>query len=542
VTDADAIGSPVIVTGMHRSGTSFTAALLASAGIAMGTDLLPADRHNRHGYFEDNAFLSLNREMVQAAARGGTAGHPDWGWTEDEVFDPIAAGSFRERARELLEARREAFGARRVWGWKDPRTTLLLDFWDRLAPHARYVLVYRQPWDVADSMQRLGADVFLRRPEYAWRIWRSYNERLLAFHRAHRERSVLVCGDAVRREPGRFFEVVRSRLGLSLEMDSPSEAVVDRTLFRSTPSEDPLIRLAAETHRDCADVLERLDAAADISGSALWSEHGSLRGVWGGDGARVAVVIPCFNHGEFVVDAVASAERSVTEPFEIVIVNDGSTEERTVEVLAELRRLGYRVADQPNAGLGAARNHGFRLARAPYVIPLDADNRLRDGFVGEAVGVMERDDDVGIVYGDRHEFGARERTVTVPAFEPDELLPFNFLDACAVVRKRVWEQCGGYDETLPNWEDWDLWIGAVERGWKFHRIPGPAYDYRVRPGSMSAMLQDEDVRRLLLSFVIAKHRDLYWKRLPEILNAALRSEVNYQLLKREHDELRARLG
>ena len=67
---------------------------------------------------------------------------------------------------------------------------MLLDFWDARLPDARYVIVYRAPWDVSDSMQRLGAAEFLSHPEFAYRIWHHYNRVLLAFARRHRDRIV----------------------------------------------------------------------------------------------------------------------------------------------------------------------------------------------------------------------------------------------------------------------------------------------------------------------------------------------------------------
>ena len=86
--------SPIIVTGMHRSGTSMTAMLLAQHGVHMGERLIPGNRHNPRGYFEDADFVELQRSMLAAATAGGTRGWPDWGWTEDERFDTRKLASF----------------------------------------------------------------------------------------------------------------------------------------------------------------------------------------------------------------------------------------------------------------------------------------------------------------------------------------------------------------------------------------------------------------------------------------------------------------
>jgi GT2 family glycosyltransferase len=526
---------------MHRSGTSLVASILSALGIAMGEQLLPTDGNNPKGYFEDLGFLELNRRMLTEATRPDDGGHRDWGWTESEWLDPARFQEFREPAQALV-AERIRSGNR--WGWKDPRTTLLLDFWDRLLEDPFYVLVYRFPWEVADSMQRLGAEVFLRHPDYAYRIWAFYNRQLLDFLRRHGDRSLLVSTDALQRQPDRLLELLADRLGLD-NSGVGVEGLLDRDLFQRLEGDDPLISLAAATHPDCAGLLADLDAVADLSGAGLWCAAplaGRPAQLAGSGEPRVSVVIPCFDHGEFLIEAVASAERSVPEPWELIIVNDGSRQPRTLEVLDVLRRAGYQVVDQENSGLAAARNRGIEQARAPYVLPLDADNRLRPGFVEPALEILDAHPEVGVVYGDHRDFGLRSEMVDVPPFDLDEILPFNFIDACALVRKEAWSACGGYDPALPAWEDWEFWIGVAERGWQFRHLPGEAFDYRVRPNSMVSAMADEALRRRLYTYIMSKHRDIYWRRMPEILLAAQRSAGDLFRLSREHESLHAEAG
>src|SRR6185295_7414029 len=110
---------PLILAGMHRSGTSLVSAFLSAQGVQMGERTLDADANNRRGYFEDAAFLAFQRRILQEMSPADDGGHPDWGWTESERLDRGRLPYYAEYARILIAHRSG------VWGWKDPRTTLL---------------------------------------------------------------------------------------------------------------------------------------------------------------------------------------------------------------------------------------------------------------------------------------------------------------------------------------------------------------------------------------------------------------------------------
>ncbi|HVT59277.1 MAG TPA: glycosyltransferase [Thermoanaerobaculia bacterium] len=515
---------PLIIAGMHRSGTSLVGAFLNAAGVALGERLLPGNATNPDGYFEDAEIVDLHRRMLCAAVPGDDGGHPDWGWSESERLDRGRFVDFAGEAAALIAAR----AGPRPWGWKDPRTTLALDFWDGLAGGARYLLLYRFPWEVADSMQRLGAAVFLDHPGYAHRIWRFYNRHLLDFHRRHRDRSMLLSADVLLRDPDQLATLLRERAHLSLPGLAPSFAQLIRgDRFVAQHRDDPIVRLVATTTPASIEVLRELDHQADLPGAELWEPlpeaprpRRSLPAAAAepaAEQAPLSIVIPCCDHGEFLIEALASVERAVAPPYELIIVNDGSREARTLEVLAALRRAGYTVLDQENQGLFAARNRGIAAAHGRYILPLDADNRLRPGFAAAALAVLDHSPAVGVVYGGRYEFGLRTGEAAVPQFDLDLLLTGNYIDACAVFRKQVWSECGGYSAGLLGWEDWELWIAAAERGWDFHRLSAITFDYRVRPNSLLTPLRREETGRVIQERIVQKHRELYLQRLPEVL-------------------------
>jgi hypothetical protein len=502
---------PLIVAGMHRSGTSLVASLLSALSVDMGRQLLAPDAHNVGGYFEDVELKTLQGRMLSESCAPDDGGHLDWGWTEHETLDREGLQRFVPEAQAFLAARSDRATA---WGWNDPRTSLLLDFWDPLLDGARYVFVYRFPWDVADSMQRLGAPVFLENPEYAYRIWEYYNRHVLDFYVAHRDRCLLVSSHALPHNLQAFRRVVRDELGVPIREDGLDDPY-DGGLLKTIAGTDPLIDLVAAVWPRCARLLSELDELADISAAGSWQARpvrSRLARPNADDGAPidVTVVTPSYDQGVLLIEAIASAERTAPSRCELIIVNDGSQQPKTLEILDTLKGLGYFVRDQANLGLSAARNAGIALARGRYILPLDDDNRLRGDFIRDAIVVLDAEPDVGVVYGDRHNFGLRNGTQRVAEFDARKLIEWNYIDACAVFRKRIWVDCDGYDASVSPLEDYELWIQAMKQGWKFHHLPFVTFDYRVRPGSLLAQVaESKALEDELIGRIRTKHSELY---------------------------------
>jgi len=93
---------------------------------------------------------------------------------------------------------------------------------------------------------------------------------------------------------------------------------------------------------------------------------------------RISIIIPCYNHGQYVREAISSVEKCTDKNlYEMIIVNDGSTDSFTLEEMGRLANDGYYVINQVNQGLGRTRNNGIKAAKGEYILPLDSDNRVR---------------------------------------------------------------------------------------------------------------------------------------------------------------------
>ena len=140
------------------------------------------------------------------------------------------------------------------------------------------------------------------------------------------------------------------------------------------------------------------------------------------DSVRVSVVIPCFNHGEFLPEAVGSVANMKREDIELIVVDDGSTDERTRKEMDGLSARGIKVIRQENKGLAGARNAGVLASQGEYIFPLDADDRLRAGWVNRGISILGSDPKVGVVYGDAECFGIRTGRWQVGPFDADRLM------------------------------------------------------------------------------------------------------------------------
>jgi len=535
MTKVAAGSTALVVCGMHRSGTSLTTSLLGRAGVRLSDEQIPADRHNRHGYFEDAEVVALHREMLAEATHGGHAGHPDWGWTEDEVFHVDVFHRYKQRAVAIVEKRSKEAG---LWGFKDPRATVALDLWSPLlGENARYVFAYRGPWDVADSMQRLGAEVFLRRPDYAHHIWGYYNRRILSFLRKHRDRCLVVNTTAMQEDPKQLIDLARERLCLegAFEASNAVEGILKPEEFRATRLEDPLAFRTLDAYPMVREVWQRLQEEADLPmPGRLTSPTVSLSGssCQGTEcDPQVSVVTPCLNHGELLLEAVSSVESITEVSCEVVIVDDGSTADETIRILDRLRAAGHRVIAAPHRGLSAARNVGVAAAKADYILALDADNRIRPGFLKDATATLDETPEIGVVYGDRWDFGLHSGLAEVGPFDLPRILWRNYIDACALFRKSAWADAGGYDESLDFYEDWAFWIAVADVGWSFAYREGAAFDYRVRPGSLThvnLLGLEADAReraRSLRRRVRDRHRLVYQRHMPELERRGYASDL-----------------
>jgi glycosyltransferase involved in cell wall biosynthesis len=225
---------------------------------------------------------------------------------------------------------------------------------------------------------------------------------------------------------------------------------------------------------------------------------------------RVSVIIPCYNLGEYLPEAIASVRAQSFQDFEIIVVNDGSTNLVTADVLARLPADDVRVIQSSNKGLSAARNLGVRHARGTFVTALDADDRFEPKWLERGVSVFEACPELSFVSHWLRAFGDETWDWTPHRCDLNVLLDYNVLNGAALIRRALIEEVGGFDESMRDGcEDWEFWIRVMSRGYRGAILPEVAYAYRRRPDSMSRKMHQHDRHLQLFKELVAKHSETY---------------------------------
>ena len=475
------------VTGMHRSGTSLLAQMLSQIGFDLGERCLPADQNNHRGYYEDMDFISVNQSLFNRQNLYGNRGWPDWGWMDSRTARSIVAEDLSERAKSLATTRRKSSS---LWAFKDPRSTLVLDFWKRSIPDLRFIFIYRHPFFVERSIERLNAHIFAENPDLARLIWNEYNRSILAFHKENPDVSAVISQEDLISNPEPVLYQALNKLGFSGYDECSLAPSVDKNLLCHQPAEISLTtHIYLSCYLDTKHILKELDAAKasmdeirDEITSPCLKRNDIFEGYRNRLGSRIGIVIVSFNRGPTLLDAVMSILDNSTRYHKIVIVDNGSTDSETHRVLNYLEVNGITVLRAEAGSLASARNLGISYLDVDYILPLDDDNRLLAGYLVLAEDILLSAES-HIVYSDKRLFGACYEEVSPPDFSLEELCSYNYIDACAVYPKFLWDMSGGYDENVDWVCDWDLWLYAALNGFSFSRIPFSCFEYRITYGS-----------------------------------------------------------
>jgi O-antigen biosynthesis protein len=217
-----------------------------------------------------------------------------------------------------------------------------------------------------------------------------------------------------------------------------------------------------------------------------------LQDVWPSNRPLVTVIIPCYNYGEFVRNAIDSVLAQSFKKFELIVLDDGSSDDLTLRVLRDIKCDKTKVLHQTNQGLADTRNNGALVATGKYICYLDADDTLEPTYLEKTVSALELDESLGSCYSWVKCFGESNSVWKTKDLHPFYLRQYTTAPSHSVIRKEAWEKVkslngsGFLTKYNGYFEDWVFWIDMVQCGFRGKVIPEPLIRYRVHKGSLGA--------------------------------------------------------
>lgn len=225
---------------------------------------------------------------------------------------------------------------------------------------------------------------------------------------------------------------------------------------------------------------------------------------------KVSIIIPCYNYGRFIKQALDSVWQQTFRDYEVIIVDDGSTDAYTIDVLRKIENdfPQVQVIRQENGGAAKARNAGIARSLGEFILPLDADDVIDPQMIEKCLSEIEKNDQYGFVYTDTKVFGDFTGTLIRPEYDFYRLLMRNYVVVSSMIRKKAWEDVGGYDENMHGgYEDWEMYIRMGSAGYEGKLLKEALFSYREH--GISKNKEATEKHALNVGYIREKHPDLY---------------------------------
>lgn len=238
----------VVITGMHRSGTSMVANTLYDLGVYMDEkSLLPADPSNSKGYFEDQDIINFHNDLLLENGR--------YPFLSKGIKSFRISSKLEYRADKIIEK----YSKEKVWGFKDPRTSLFLDYWNRKLSgfELHYLFLYRDPFQVVDSLLRRNPDFFSGREKLTIQSWLIYNKSICRFAEKKKSHLLINIQNFIE-NPQEYLFQIDKKFGLDLS-NSYNHAFEESLFKQETNSSLPFKQNFLETIqvRQCLSELQK---------------------------------------------------------------------------------------------------------------------------------------------------------------------------------------------------------------------------------------------------------------------------------------------
>ncbi len=261
---------------------------------------------------------------------------------------------------------------------------------------------------------------------------------------------------------------------------------------------------------------------------------------------KVSIIIPCYNHGKYLDQAIQSVFNQTYSNYEIIVLDDGSDDNKTKKIIKHLKnkyknKTNIKFIYTENKGLPSARNTAIEKANGKFILPLDADDKIAAKFLEKCVSILIKDDNIGIVATYVKAFGYKNWKAK-PKYKFSRFIVENQIPTTALFKKKDWEKVNGYNANMKHgWEDYDFWLSILELNKKIKIIPEILFFYRQhfpnknkRPFSSNSI---DPQKELELRFqIFENHNNLYQSHVTTVLEHIHNQKYQINLMEKQNQK------
>ncbi|WP_339758629.1 glycosyltransferase family A protein [Algoriphagus aquimarinus] len=230
----------------------------------------------------------------------------------------------------------------------------------------------------------------------------------------------------------------------------------------------------------------------------------------------ISILIPCYNQANFLTSTVESALNSTYPHLEIIIINDGSTDnsKEIAEELTEKHKNIY-LLNQSNSGVAKARNAGIEFSNGKYILPLDGDDLISPEYIEKAIAILEKRQEVKVVYCEAVKFDENgKRPWNLKPFSLNALARDNMIFVSGIFRKADALAVGGFSDNMKmGREDWEFWIKMLKNGGDVIKLPFVGFYYRIHQGSKRKKTGTSLKKRERIAYLNEHHEEFFKREL-----------------------------
>lgn len=226
---------------------------------------------------------------------------------------------------------------------------------------------------------------------------------------------------------------------------------------------------------------------------------------------KVSIIMPCYNDGAYILEAINSVLCQTYANIELIIVDDGSDDTATVNIINGIENDKICVYHTTHLRPAGARNYGIREATGKYILPVDSDDKIEPTYVEKAVAILEEHTNVGVVYCYADLFGEKSGRWDLPDYSFKTMLLDNIVFVTAMFYKEDWEKVGGFSTAMDlGMEDYDFWLSILELGKNIYQIPEVLFHYRIKKVSRTTCFQDNSIQvQEIYRKIYQNHKEFY---------------------------------